>query len=85
VLLRVFALWTIYVWLVLIWNIWHDHTKGQTGIGFKSVHFVLAAISLTLAVGAWRVVTAVAGKRAIFRRQSGAASDDAREKSSLSR
>jgi hypothetical protein len=56
----------MYIWVVLVWNIWHDHTKGQTGIGFKGVHFVLAAISLSLAVGAWRVVTAVAGKRAVF-------------------
>lgn len=80
-----FALWTMYVWLVLIWNIWHDHTKGQTGIGFKAVHFVLAAISLTLAVGAWRVVTAVAGKRAIFPRRSGAPSRDAGNERSLTR
>lgn len=62
--LRVFAGWTIYIWLTLIWNIWHDHTKGH-GAAFKSVHFVLAAISLTLAVAAWRVVTAVAGRRAV--------------------
>lgn len=61
-----FALWTVYIWVALIWNIWHDHTKGQTGIGFKGVHFALAAISLSLAVAAWRVVTAVAGKRAVF-------------------
>ena len=63
-LLRVFAGWTIYIWLTLIWNIWHDHTKGH-GAAFKAVHFVLAAISLTLAVAAWRVVTAVAGRRAV--------------------
>ncbi|MDQ6613498.1 MAG: hypothetical protein M3083_01725 [Actinomycetota bacterium] len=64
-LLRVFALWTIYIWLTLVWNIWHDHTKGH-GAAFKAVHFVLAAISLSLAVAAWRVVTAVAGRRAVL-------------------
>ncbi len=64
-LLRVFSLWTIYIWLTLIWNIWHDHTKGH-GAAFKAVHSVLAAISLTLAVAAWRVVTAVAGRRAVL-------------------
>ena len=63
-LLRVFAGWTVYIWLTLVWNIWHDHTKGH-GAAFKAVHFVLAAISLTLAVAAWRVVTAVAGRRAV--------------------
>lgn len=57
-LLRVFSVWTIYVWLTRGWNIWNDHTKGH-GAAFKAVHFVLAAISVALAVAAWRVVTAV--------------------------
>jgi hypothetical protein len=61
-LLRVFVVWTIYIWLTLMWNIWHDHTKGH-GIGFKMVHTVLAIISVSLAVAAWRVVSAVRGKR----------------------
>jgi hypothetical protein len=74
-LLRAFSLWTIYIMLVLVWNIWHDHTKGH-GTAFKAVHFVLAAISLSLAVAAWRVVTAVAGRRAVL---------PTREKTSLTR
>jgi len=61
-LLRAFALWTIYIWATLMWNIWHDHTKGH-GLGFKLVHTVLAIISVTFAVAAWRVVTAVRAKR----------------------
>lgn len=64
-LLRAFCLWTVYIWVALIWNISHDHAKGQTGIGFKGVHYTLAVISLTLAVAAWRVVTAVGGRRAV--------------------
>jgi hypothetical protein len=70
-LFRAFSLWTGYIWVALIWNISHDHTKGQTGIGFKGVHYTLALISLTLAVASWRVVTKVAGKRAVFPRKDG--------------
>ncbi len=61
-LLRAFAVWTVYIWVTLIWNIWHDHAKGH-GVGFKTVHTVLAVISITFAVAAWRVVTAVRAKR----------------------
>jgi len=64
-LLRAFSVWTIYIFLTLVWNISRDHTKGH-GAAFKSVHFVLAAISITFAVAAWRVVTAVAGRRAVL-------------------
>lgn len=64
-LLRVFALWTIYVWVTRVWNIANDHTKGH-GAAFKTVHYTLAIISVVLAVAAWRVVTAVAGRRAIL-------------------
>lgn len=62
-LLRAFSLWTLYIWLTLVWNISHDKTKG---LGFKVVHFTLAAISLTFAVAAWRVVTKVAGRRVVL-------------------
>jgi hypothetical protein len=61
-LLRAFAVWTVYIWVTLLWNIWHDHTKGH-GVGFKLVHTVLAIISVAFAVAAWRVVTAVRAKR----------------------
>jgi hypothetical protein len=64
-LLRAFAVWTVYIWLTLVWNILHDHTTGH-GTAFKAVHIVLAVISLTFAVAAWRVVTAVAGRRAVL-------------------
>jgi len=63
-LLRAFSLWIVYIMVVLVWNIWHDHAKGH-GASFKAVHFVLAAISISLAVAAWRVVTAVAERRRI--------------------
>ena len=61
-LLRAFAIWTAYIWVTLVWNIWHDHTRGH-GVGFKTVHTVLAVISIAFAVAAWRVVTAVRAER----------------------
>jgi hypothetical protein len=61
----VFALWTVYVWVTRVWNIYNDHTKGH-GAAFKTVHYTLAVISVALAVAAWRVVTAVAGRRAVL-------------------
>ncbi|MDP9074007.1 MAG: hypothetical protein M3N98_07510, partial [Actinomycetota bacterium] len=62
-LLRVFSLWTIFIWVTLVKNIYRDHTKGH-GTGFKMVHYTLAVISLALAVAAWRVVTSVRSRRA---------------------
>jgi Zn-dependent protease with chaperone function len=71
-LLRAFAIWTVYIWVTLVWNIWHDHAKGH-GAGFKAIHFVLAAISITFAVAAWRVVTAVLARQARQREASASA------------
>ena len=62
-LLRVFSLWTIFIWLTLVKNIYKDHTKGH-GTAFKTVHYTLAVISLVLAVAAWRVVSSARGRRA---------------------
>jgi hypothetical protein len=57
-LLRAFALWTVYVWVTRMWNILHDHTKGH-GAGFKAVHGALAVVSIAFAVAAWEVVKRV--------------------------
>ncbi len=57
-LLRIFAGWTIYVWITRVWNIYNDHTRGH-GAAFKTVHYTLAVISVVLAVAAWRVVARV--------------------------
>ncbi len=64
-LLRAFAVWTVFVFLTLIRNVAKDHTPGH-GAAFKAVHIVLAVISVAFAVAAWRVVTAVAGRRAVL-------------------
>jgi hypothetical protein len=37
--------WTAFIWITLIKNIAKDHDHG---LGFHVVHYVLAAISLTL-------------------------------------
>jgi hypothetical protein len=50
--------WTTLIWVVLIKNIAKDHDPGH-GTAFHVVHYVLAAISLTLAAG-----TALVGLRA---------------------
>jgi hypothetical protein len=57
-IVRAFAVWTVYVWVTRMWNILHDHTRGH-GAGFKAVHGTLAVISVAFAVAAWQVVTHV--------------------------
>ena len=52
--LRAFCLWTVYVWVTRIWNIWGDDTRD---FSFKAVHTVLAVISVGFAVVAWRIVS----------------------------
>lgn len=52
-LLRAFSVWTIYVWVTRIWNIWRDETRD---LPFKAVHSVLAVISVSFAVAALVVV-----------------------------
>jgi hypothetical protein len=55
-LLRAFAVWTVYVWGTRIWNIVRDDTT--TG-AFKGVHIVLAVISVAFAVATWVIVNRV--------------------------
>jgi hypothetical protein len=53
VLLRVFAIWTIWVWSTRIYNIIGDDHR----LGFKIVHSLLAAVSVVLAIVALIVVS----------------------------
>jgi hypothetical protein len=57
-LLRVFAVWTLWVWGTRIWNIWND----DQSFGFKAVHTVLAVVSIVLAIAALVVVSRVRRK-----------------------
>jgi hypothetical protein len=52
--LRIFAGWTVFVWVVFIRNIAKDHTHSS---GFKVVHITLAVISLAFAAGCFAVVS----------------------------
>jgi hypothetical protein len=54
--LRLFAVWTVWVWGTRLWNIWRDRTRD---FGFKAVHTVLAVVSVAFAVACWRIVTKV--------------------------
>jgi hypothetical protein len=58
-LLRAFAIWTMYVWVTRMWNIWRD---DQT-VGFKVVHTVLAVVSVAFAVACLVVVSRVRRRR----------------------
>ena len=53
--LRGFAVWTVWVWGTRIWNIWGD----DRSTGFKVVHTVLAVVSVAFAVACWVIVTRV--------------------------
>ena len=60
-LLRAFALWSFFVWGVLIRNMFRDH---EHGLGFKAVHVGLAVVSISLAVATWRVASRNRARRA---------------------
>ena len=54
IVLRAFSIWTTYVWTTRMWNIWRDRTRST---GFKTVHSVLAGISIAFALACWVIVS----------------------------
>jgi hypothetical protein len=56
VVLRAFAIWTIYVWVTRMWNIWRDTTQD---LPFKLVHTTLAVISVAFAIACLVIVRRV--------------------------
>lgn len=50
--LRAFAVWTLFVWLTRIKNVF-DQGRGA---GFVVVHLVLALVSVAFAVGTFAIV-----------------------------
>jgi Na+/melibiose symporter-like transporter len=54
--LRAFAVWTVFVWVVFVRNVIGD---DKHDFGFKAVHTLLAVISVAFAVIAWQMVSKV--------------------------
>jgi hypothetical protein len=52
-LLRAFAVWTVWVWGTRIWNVVGDDGRS---FGFKAVHVFLALVSVLFAFATWVVV-----------------------------
>ncbi len=50
--LRAFAVWTIFVWVTRIRNVF----DGDRGFGFIAVHVGLALVSVLFALGTFAVV-----------------------------
>ncbi len=58
--LRVFAIWTVFVWGTRIKNV----LDGDRSWQFITVHVALALVSVAFALGTWRVVTQNRGRNA---------------------
>jgi ABC-type nickel/cobalt efflux system permease component RcnA len=71
-LLRAFSIWTVYVWMTRMWNIWRD----DQSVGFKLVHTVLAVVSIAFAVACWIVVRRVRRRRTAGERETAASEVD---------
>jgi hypothetical protein len=54
--IRSFALWTVFVWVTFIKNVWGDSARS---FGFKAVHTAIALVSIALAGAAWMVIRQV--------------------------
>lgn len=52
--LRAFAVWTVYVWGTRMWNIARD---VDTTAAFKVVHGAIAFVSVAFAVATWVIVS----------------------------
>jgi hypothetical protein len=52
IFLRAFAIWTIFVWLTRIKNVFDQ----DRGFGFIAVHVALALVSVAFAAGTFAVV-----------------------------
>ena len=52
VFLRAFAIWTIFVWVTRIKNVFDQ----DRGFGFVAVHVALALISVAFAAGTFAIV-----------------------------
>ena len=60
-ILRAFAVWTVFVWVTRIRNIWGDTARS---FGFKAIHTMLAVVSVIFAGACWWVVMQYRGRKA---------------------
>lgn len=51
--LRLSAIWAVWVWAVLVKNMVSDHTHG---LSFRLVHIGLAIVSIAFAIATWMIV-----------------------------
>jgi small neutral amino acid transporter SnatA (MarC family) len=54
--LRAFAVWTVFIWANRVWNLLGEDDRSA---GFKLVHILLAAVSVAFAVVTWGIVRKV--------------------------
>ena len=66
-ILRAFSLWTVFVWVTRIRNIWGDDSRS---FGFQAVHTGLAVVSVAFAAACWWIVTQHRGRNAPERTSS---------------
>ncbi|MEW6154163.1 MAG: hypothetical protein AB1673_09285 [Actinomycetota bacterium] len=52
--LRLAALWTVFIWTFFVRNLLGDPTHSA---GFKAVHLTLAVVSIGFAAAIWRVAS----------------------------
>jgi hypothetical protein len=57
-LLRAFSVWTVFVWVTRMRNIWGDDHSTS----FKLIHSALALVSIVFAIACWWVVTQNRGR-----------------------
>ena len=60
--IRAFAVWTVWVWGTRIGNVMGDDERS---FAFKAVHVTLAVVSVLLAAGTWMVVRRVRRRGAL--------------------
>lgn len=71
-IVRVAALWTFYVWAVLVRNMIIDHTNS---LAFRAVHIGLAIISFAFAAGTWRVSNVMSKELKVRKKAKASGSD----------
>ena len=69
--LRVSAIWSLWVWAVLVRNMAVDHTHG---LGFRVVHVGLAVVSVAFAIATLVIASKMAKQ---LRRSSAPSSEEA--------